>query len=46
MDLGKADLNAAAVNKTDGFASNILLFLVRCIVSPMTFTLANFAKKL
>ena len=46
MDLDKADLSAAAVNKTDGFVSNILLFSVRSIVNPMTFTLANFATKL
>ena len=46
MNLSKADLNAAAVNKTDRFASHVLLFLVRSIVNPMTFTLAKFAIKL
>ena len=46
MDLDKADLNAAAVNKTDGFVWNISLSSLRSIVNPMTFTLANFATKL
>ena len=46
MDSGKADLNATAVNKTHGFASYVLLLLIRSIVNPMTFTLANFAVKL
>ena len=46
MDLGKSNLNADAMNKTDGFASHVLLILVRSIVNPMAFTLANFATKL
>lgn len=36
MNLGNTDLNAAVLDKTDGFASHVLLFLVRSIVNPLS----------
>lgn len=45
VDLGNTELNYAALKKTDEVASHVLVFLVRSIVNPMKFTLANFATK-
>ena len=45
VDLGNTELNYAALKKTDEFASHVLVFLVRSIVNPMKFTIANFATK-
>ena len=45
VDLGNTELNYAALKKTDEFASHVLVFLVRSIVNPMKFTLANFGTK-
>lgn len=36
MNLGNTDLNAAVLDKTDGFASYVLVFLVRSIVNPLS----------
>lgn len=36
MNLGNTDLNAAVLDKTNGFASHVLLFLVRSIVNPLS----------
>ncbi len=45
VDLGNTELYYAALKKTDEIASHALVFLVRSIVNPMKFTLANFATK-
>ena len=36
MNLGNTDLNAAVLDRTDGFASHVLVFLVRSIVNPLS----------
>ena len=43
VDLGDPDLSNATLKKPDEVASHILLFLLRSIVNPLKFTLANFA---
>ena len=43
VDLGDPDLSYATLKKPDEVASHILVFLLRSIVNPLTFTLANFA---
>ena len=43
VDLGDTDLNYATLQKTDDIATHVLAFLVRSIVNPLKFTLANFA---
>ena len=45
VDLGNTELNYAALKNPDEFASQVLVFLVRSIVNPMKFTIANFATK-
>ena len=45
VDLGNTELNYAALKNPDEFASHVLVFLVRSIVNPMKFTIANFATK-
>ena len=37
------ELNCATMKQGSSIASHILVFLVRCIVNPLKFTLANFA---
>ena len=45
VDLGDVDLNYAALQKTDAVASHILVFMIRSIVNPFKFSLANFSTK-
>ena len=45
VDLGNTELNCATLKKSDEVASHVLVFLVRSIVNPMKFTLANFGTK-
>lgn len=45
VDLGDVELNYAALKKTDDIASHVLVFLIRSIVNPLKFTVANFATK-
>ena len=43
VDLGDVDLNYATLQKTNEIATHILSFMVRSIVNPFKFSLANFA---
>ena len=43
VDLGDIHTNYATLSKVDQIASNVLVFLIRSIVNPFKFTLANFA---
>ena len=43
VDLGDIELNYAALEKTDNLANHILAFLIRSVVNPFKFSLANFA---
>ena len=43
VDLGDADINFATLEKTDEVATHILVFMIRSIVNPFKFSLANFA---
>ena len=43
VDLGDTELNYATFKKSDEIATHILVFLVRSIVNPLKFSLANFA---
>ena len=43
FDLGGTELNYATLGKTDNIATHILAFLIRSIVNPFKFSLANFA---
>ena len=43
VDLGDLDFSYAALKKPDKVTSHILVFLLRSIVNPLKFTLANFA---
>ena len=43
VDLGDPELNYATLKKSDEIASHVLVFLVRSIVNPLKFSLANFA---
>ena len=42
VNLGDIDLNYAALQKVDKVASHVLVFLIRSIVNPLKFSLANF----
>ena len=42
VDLGETELNYATLEKTDNIATHILAFLIRSIVNPFKFNLANF----
>ena len=44
VNLGDSQLNFATLKKSDDIASHVLVFLLRSIVNPLKFTLANFAK--
>lgn len=43
VDLGDTELNYATLQKSEEFASHVLVFLVRSVVNPLKFSLANFA---
>ena len=43
VDLGDTELNYATLKNTEEFASHVLVFLVRSIVNPLKFSLANFS---
>lgn len=43
VDLGDIDTNYATLQTVDELATHILVFMVRSIVNPLKFTLANFA---
>ena len=43
VDLGDTELNYATLKKSEDFASHVLVFLVRSLVNPLKFSLANFA---
>ena len=43
VDLGDIELNCSTFKKVDQIASHVLVFLIRSIVNPMKFTMANFA---
>jgi len=43
VDLGDIELNYAVLKKTDDVATHVLAFLLRSIVNPFKFSLANFA---
>ena len=45
VNLGDFQLNFATLKKSDDIASHVLVFLLRSIVNPFKFTLANFATK-
>ena len=45
VNLGDSQLNYATLKKSDDIASHVLVFLLRSIVNPLKFTLANFATK-
>ena len=45
VDLGDKEVNQATLKDTQAVASHILVFLVRSIVNPFKFSLANFATK-
>ena len=43
VDLGDIDLNCATLSKVTTVAFHVLVFLIRSIVNPFKFSLANFA---
>ena len=43
IDLGDEDLNFATFKDTSQIANHVLVFLIRRIVNPLSFSLANFA---
>ena len=43
VDLGDIDVNYATLEKVDELATHVLVFLIRSIVNPFKFSLANFA---
>ena len=45
VDLGDVNLNYATLQETNGIASHVLVFLLRSVVNPFKFGLANFATK-
>ena len=45
VDLGDTQLNYATLKKSEEVATQMLVFLVRSIVNPLKFALANFATK-
>ena len=42
VDLGDIDLNYATLNKVDKIASHVLVFLVKSVINPLSFSLAIF----
>ena len=45
VDLGDVNLNYATLQETNAIASHVLNFLIRSVVNPFKFSLANFATK-
>ena len=45
VDLGDVNLNYATLQETNAIASHVLVFLLRSVVNPFKFSLANFATK-
>ena len=45
VDLGDVNLNYATLQETNAIASHVLVFLLRSVVNPFKFNLANFATK-
>ena len=45
VDLGDVNLNYATLQETNVIASHVLVFLLRSVVNPFKFSLANFATK-
>ena len=43
VDLGDIDVNYATLQKRDAIANHVLVFLLRSVVNPFKFSLANFA---
>ena len=43
VDLGDVEVNYATLENTEEIASHVLLFLIRGIINPFKFSLANFA---
>jgi len=43
VDLGNAEVNLATFNAVDTIASHVLVLMIRSIVNPFKFSLANFA---
>ena len=43
VDFGDAELNYATLQKSTDIATNVLVFLLRSVVNPFKFSLANFA---
>ena len=45
VDLGDTDVNYATLIKSDDLASSILVFLIRSLHNPLSFSVATFATK-
>jgi len=45
VDLGDENLNEATLNRVDALATHILVFLVKSVVNPLSFSFACFATK-
>ena len=45
VDLGDVNLNYATLQETNAIASHVLAFLLRSVVNPFKFSLANFATR-
>ena len=45
VDLGDTDINYATLIKSDDLASSILVFLIRSLHNPLSFSVATFATK-
>lgn len=43
VDLGNLEINYATLKKADSLASHVLVFLVKSIVNPLSYSLATFA---
>ena len=43
VDLGDIDLNYAALKKVDDIATHVLVFLIRSVVNPLSYSFATFA---
>ena len=43
LDLGDNNINYGALKNVEAFATNILVFLVKSIVNPLSFSFATFA---
>jgi len=45
VDLGDGDLNSAVLKDVDELATHILVFLVKSITNPLSYSFATFATK-